>query len=240
MNLKTLIRKLLIATHLDLTKNLEYDRLTDVILKQILKENSNCIDVGCHKGEILASILKVAPKGKHFGFEPIPYLYNYLIEHYSNTAIIFPYALSDIEGKSKFNIVRKDPAFSGLKVRHYDFENPDIEEIIVETKRLDDLIPQNMKIDFIKIDVEGNELAVLKGAEFTLKNSKPIIIYENGLGASDYYGTQPLDVYNFLTNNIGLKIATLKMFKNKQGSLSADEYYRIYTNNKDYYFIAFP
>jgi FkbM family methyltransferase len=240
MYLKVMLRKMLIALHLDLTKNLEYDRLTEKILKQVLKPNSNCIDVGCHKGEVLDSILTNAPAGKHYGFEPIPHLFHYLKEKYDNQAIIYPFALSDINGTSTFNIVRNDEAFSGLKIRHYDFENPVIDEVVVETRRLDDILDHDLKIDLIKIDVEGNEFAVLKGAETILRKSRPIIIYENGLGASDYYGTQPLDVYNFLTKQIGLKIATLKMFINKTGSLSDNEYLKIYNNQEDYYFIAFP
>ena len=34
------------------------------------------------------------------------------------------------------------------------------------------------KVDFVKIDVDGNELEVLKGADFLLKNFKPVIMLE--------------------------------------------------------------
>lgn len=70
--IKDTIRKGLNALHLDLTKNLKYDRLTKEVIARSLKNNSNAIDAGCHKGEILDLILKHAPNGKHFAFEPIP------------------------------------------------------------------------------------------------------------------------------------------------------------------------
>src|SRR5690554_7788214 len=72
MAVKDILREILINLRLDLTKNLEYDRLTRAILKKFLKNNHNCIDVGCHKGEILDLMLTYSPQGKHYAFEPIP------------------------------------------------------------------------------------------------------------------------------------------------------------------------
>jgi len=93
--IKTLIREVLTKLKIDLTKNLKYDRFTIHIMKLVLNKNSNCIDVGCHKGEMLDLMLKYAPEGKHFAFEPIPYLYNNLKNKFSEKAEIYPYALSD-------------------------------------------------------------------------------------------------------------------------------------------------
>ncbi len=93
--IKDTLREVFVLLHLDLTKNLKYDRLTRNILKKFLKKNFNCIDVGCHKGEILDLMLKYAPHGGHYAFEPIPYLYNELKKKYKMKASIFSYALSD-------------------------------------------------------------------------------------------------------------------------------------------------
>ena len=88
MGLKNAIRLSLNFLHLDLTKNLEYDRLTKSIMKREIKVDSNCIDVGCHKGEILENILKYSPKGTHFGFEPIPMLFKQLKKKYNSIHLI--------------------------------------------------------------------------------------------------------------------------------------------------------
>src|SRR5678816_318941 len=98
--IKDTIRKSLNALHLDLTKNLKYDRLTKEVIAQALKKNSNAIDVGCHKGEILDLILKYAPEGKHFAFEPIPDFYNALKIKYATRSEVFPFALSDKPGET--------------------------------------------------------------------------------------------------------------------------------------------
>ncbi len=238
MDYKNLIRSSLNILHLDLTKNLEYDRLTKLIMKRTISSNSNCIDIGCHKGEILDIILQQAPNGKHYGFEPLPYLFDKLIIKYKNKATILPYALANENGFSTFQHVKNAPAYSGIKKRKYDVDNPEIEEIKVELKKLDEVIPSNLKIDEIKIDVEGAELGVLQGAVQLLKRDNPIVVFEFGLGASDFYGTKPIDIFNLFTNEVGLKISLLKSFINNGNVLNLDEFEKHFNNNKEYYFIA--
>jgi FkbM family methyltransferase len=238
MNLKNIIRSTLIFLRLDLTKNLEYDRLTRLILKRVVEDSSNCIDVGCHKGEILDLILKFSPKGKHFAFEPIPYLFNQLKDKYNNRAVVYPYALSDKKGETTFQLVKNAPAYSGINKRKYDIAHPDIEEIKVELRTLDEVIPSDVKIDVIKIDVEGGEFGVLKGAKELLKKNLPVVIFECGVGASDYYGTNPLDLYNFMVQEIGLNIYTLKAFINGNEPLTANGFEECFKTNSEYYFIS--
>lgn len=235
--IKKIIRDTLNVLHLDLTKNLKYDRLTKIILKRELKPNSNCIDIGCHKGEILEMMLRYSENGSHFCFEPLPYLYNKLVNKNYN-ATIHNYALSDKNGKSTFQFVKNAPAYSGLKRRSYDVKNPIIEEIDIELKRLDDVIPKGLNIDFIKIDVEGAEYEVLKGGVNLLKTNKPTIIFEFGKGASDYYGTTSTDIYNFLCEEIELKIYSLSEYINGGNHYSLEEFEKCYNTGSDYYFIA--
>ncbi|MFP5470119.1 MAG: FkbM family methyltransferase [Bacteroidia bacterium] len=236
MPIKQLIRKTLLALRLDISKNLKYDRLTEKVLRKVLTLNSNCIDVGCHKGEILEQIIKLSPKGKHFAFEPIPVFYNNLKEKFSSKANIYPYALAEKEGVSTFLYVRNAPAYSGLKQRKYQVK-PDIEEISVEVKMLDEVIPKNTAINLIKIDVEGGELDVLKGAKGILETHKPTIIFECGLGASDYYHTKPEEVFSLL-QSVALNIFTLNSFLAKKMPLTEEEFVHLFNAGKEYYFVA--
>ena len=238
MVIKDIIRKTLLFLHLDVTKNLQYDRLTQKIMKQYLSKTSNCVDIGCHKGEILDLMLQYAPEGKHYAFEPIPYLFKELEKKYINMAHIFPYALSEKSGTSTFQLIKNAPAYSGIKRRHYDIANPEIEEIEVELKTLDEIISLNDDINFIKIDVEGGEFDVLKGAKKILIKNKPILLFECGKGACDYYGTNPLEVYDFITNEIGLQIFTLKSFIKNNLPLTKIEFEKCFNTNSEYYFVA--
>jgi FkbM family methyltransferase len=237
--LKNSIRKILNALHIDLSQNLKYDRLSKSIIRKVLADGTNAIDIGCHKGEILDIFLQSSPTGNHFGFEPIPGLYQHLTERYSDRCRIFPFALSNSSGTTPFQHVKNASAYSGIRKREYNIPSPEISEIIVETRRLDDVIPEGVTVRFIKIDVEGGEFDVLKGAEKLLKRDKPYILFEFGLGASDYYGTRPEDLFAFLTAT-GMKIATLHGWLKREDPLSQELLSRLYFEKSEYYFLAYP
>lgn len=236
--MKSIIRKLLRILHLDITLNLKYDRLTEKIFAQTLNKNSVAIDVGAHKGEVLDLMLKYAPNGKHFAIEALPHLAQALKDKYKNT-VVFQNALSDKKGKVHFNFVKNAPAYSGLKQREYAIANPDIEQIEVEMTLLDDLIPEKTPITLIKIDVEGAEYQVLLGATRILKESKPLVIFEFGLGASDRYGTSPQMILDFF-NRFDYGIYSLNSYLSNDKKLELNELIALYETKKECYFVAKP
>lgn len=237
--MKDFIRMLLRAFHLDVTKNLQYDRSTLKIMKKAINPASNCVDIGCHKGEMLDLMLKFSPNGKHFAFEPIPDMYEKLNVKYNGNCEVFQLALSDKKGETTFNYVKNAPAYSGIKKRKYAVKEPQIEELRVKVDLLDNVLPNDLKIDFIKIDVEGGEFGVLKGAKEILKQSKPIVVFEFGLGASEFYGTKPGDLFDFI-ESCGLKISLLNTWLKEGNPLEKEEFIATYLENKEYYFIAHP
>lgn len=237
MNLKSLIREVFIFFHLDYSRNIRYDRHTRRIMKAWLKPASNCIDIGCHKGEILTLILKYAPNGQHFAFEPLPHLFDSLKKVFGHACTVLPFALSDKSGNDCFQFVKNAPAYSGLKKRRYDIQQPEIQEIQVKLELLDHLIPAETNIDFIKIDVEGGEFGVLKGGQQTISRCKPLIIFECGLGASDYYGTRPEEIFEFVSS-CGLGISLLHTWPDTGSVLSLDAFVKIFNTNSEYYFVA--
>ena len=239
MIFKQIIKKILFATGLHITKNMQYDKNTISVLKKVLKPDSNCIDVGCHKGEILDIFLQLSPQGEHFAFEPLPDFFRNLKAKYSEKVRLFDCALSDKCGKTSFQYVKNAPAYSGLKKRAYTNQNPDIQEITVSLNKLDDIIRTDIRIDLIKIDVEGAEFHVLKGSFEILKRNKPVIIFEFGLGAADFYGTNPEDIFSLL-ENAGLKISLLKDFIKNRQSIDLKNFKYFYETNKEYYFVASP
>lgn len=235
--IKDTIRKLLVAMPFAVSKNIGVDQLTFKIIKQNLKDNSNCIDVGCHKGEIMDYIIKCAPNGHHHGFEPIPEMYDKLISKYKNKVSIYPYALSDEAGTSSFNLVTTNPAYSGLIKRKYDRDEKDT-TINVEVKRLDDVLSSDTRIDFIKIDTEGGEYGVLKGAEALIRRCKPMVLFEHGMGASEYYGTKPEMMFQFF-ESLDMHIYLLdEMLKPHPKPLNKEAFEDQFYNRKSYIFIA--
>ena len=235
--IKQLIKKIPIA----FTQNQRYDRQTNRIIARVCKSGSNCIDIGAHKGEVLDAILKYAPQGTHYAFEPIPDLYNGLKAKYQNrpNCKILDIALSNQKGTSSFNYVISNPSYSGLKKRKYDRDNEQDTMITVQTDRLDNVLPDNLNIDLIKIDVEGGEMLVLEGAVNTIKRTKPVIIFEHGLGASDFYDSSPVKLFDLLSG-CGLKISLMKDWLSNKPALTQEQFKAIYDKNSDYYFVAHP
>lgn len=215
-----------------------YDRHTILIMKIVLNNLSSCIDVGCHVGEILREIIRIAPEGKHYAFEPIPQLCKGLKENDEFKDVeISDFALSDSSGESSFFWIKNDPAYSGLKKRRYDIPNPEIIEIKVKKQKLDDVIPTGQLIDFIKIDVEGGELAVLRGGKRVIEKNKPFIVFESGKGASDRYGTNGVLIFDFF-NDCEMHVSTLDGFLTGQPSLTKESLDQIFESTERYYFIG--
>ncbi|MCK9423363.1 MAG: FkbM family methyltransferase [Bacteroidales bacterium] len=240
--MKQLLKRLLTLLHVSVTRNQKYDAFTRKIIHKTLRPDSNCIDIGCHKGEILDLMIKGAPQGKKFGFEPIPELFHILSEKYRSdpTVNINPTALYDKTGTTSFQHVLNAPAYSGIKKRKYDGKNVHIEQISVKTGLLDDIIPEGTSIDIIKIDVEGAEFQVMKGALATLKRCKPVVIFEFGMGAADFYGSTPDLLHRFISVDCGMKISTLKGFLSNGPSLTIEKFKILFEKGKEYYFVAHP
>jgi FkbM family methyltransferase len=215
----------------------KYDFQTFDLLKKVLPADANCIDVGAHTADILKKIIKYAPEGNHFAFEPIPWLYKDLAKKYSRKVKVFDLALSNEKGDATFYLFKDRPAVSGLKQRTFSTDYGS-QETKVKVETLDNIIPENLPIHLIKIDVEGAELQVLQGAANILKKYKPIIIFEFGLGGSDLYGSTPQKMHDFL-QEFGLSVSTLEYYLDERPPLSRDEFISQFEKKYNYFFIAY-
>ena len=218
------------------TLNQRYDKQTKRIMQIVLEDESTFIDVGSHKGEVLELALKISKKGKHFAFEPIPYLFHKLNDKYGSKCEVLNYGLSDQKRQSSFQHVTTNPAYSGIKKRTYPKEEQ-VETIQIQLDTLDNQLKQHDRVDMIKIDVEGAELEVLRGAKKIIEKFHPIIVFEHGLGASDHYNTSPEDILNFFDDH-QYQLFTLKGFIADEPALFRKEFIDFYLTNKEYYFLA--
>ena len=109
--IKQLLKKLPIA----FTQNQRYDRQTRAVIQKVCKADSTCVDVGCHKGEVLDVMLQAAPLGKHYGFEPIPFMFQALKAKYQGqqNCEILDVALSNEDGEATFNFLVSNPSYTG-------------------------------------------------------------------------------------------------------------------------------
>jgi FkbM family methyltransferase len=215
-------------------KNWEYDRQTFEIMRRVLKSDSCFVDIGCHKGDILRQAIKLAPKGTHWGIEPLPHLFKDLKAEFPSSNL-FNVALSDRPGVIEFNHILDMPARSGMSRTPMDAGHA-VEKLSVKTETLDSLI--SGRVDMIKIDVEGAELLVFRGAREIIARNKPVIVFEHGLGGADSYGHTPEQVFDLLTD-CGMKLSTMARWLSASEPLSRYQFCNHFYTGKDFYFIAY-
>ncbi len=105
---------------------------------------------------------------------------------------------------------------------------------------LDHVIPADVQVDFVKVDVEGGELGVFRGGCATLKRCRPVVVFECGLGGADSYGTQPAELSSLLSGEIGLDIYLLDSWLSHSAPLRPEEFARQFSQGLNYYFVAAP
>lgn len=147
-------------------------------LYQLVQQGSIIIDAGSNFGETLLMFAKLTgPQGSAVGFEPVPYVYEKCIQNISLNS----FTNCKVENKGLSNVNEllsiNDPENnnSGGIFLTRNNSGPKVNAV-----RLDDYAVENNlnKIDLIKIDVEGFEFNVLKGAAGILKKFKPVLFIE--------------------------------------------------------------
>ena len=205
-------------------RGLLYDKQTVEIMRRVLSPTSNCADVGTAWGGILKDIVALAPGGNHHAFEPLPMFAQQLRIRFPQVNV-HQIALGEEPGEFDFNYAPDNPAYSGLQRRPYPGAEERIELLRVTVKRLDDIIEPNQTLDFLKIDVEGGEVRVLRGAKDTLKRLRPIVVFESGgekfTGQS--YGTTNEMLFEVL-EHAGLELNTLDGWLDGKPHLRRDQF----------------
>ena len=151
------------------------------------------IDVGASIGEFSASMRKLFPQAKIYAFEPVSF--TELTRKMSVDPLFhaYPYALGEKNALATMNANEFAPSSSLLPMAEahvaefpYTAHSKSIE---VQMRRLDSLSLQLTKPMLIKLDVQGFELHVLRGAEETLPR---VQVVECELSLLPLYSGQPL------------------------------------------------
>jgi len=172
----------------------EYVHMTsredDIIEKFQPRDGDIVVDIGAHYGRYtLIAAERVGPKGKVIAIEADPNNFDMLNNNIKlnklskENVITLNYAASSSKSKVKLSIPSKEEKeFSGHTMYSSIITSraPTQKFIEIDANILDNLLRENgipvERINWIKIDVEGAELEVLKGATQVLSNSKDISI----------------------------------------------------------------
>lgn len=145
------------------------------ILPLLVDRQRTAVDVGAHSGLYSQALLKLTPHV--VAIEAIPELAAGLRRLLPSLEVINA-AASDTAGRITLAIPEGQPGLSS--VAHLQFNGATaIQKIDVDAITLDSLFADRQDaIGFIKIDVEGHELAVLNGASNVIQKHRPILLIE--------------------------------------------------------------
>jgi FkbM family methyltransferase len=152
------------------------------ICKSHLKEDSHVIEVGAHIGTHTVPISKMCPKGVVFSFEMQRFIFqmlnsNVILNGCSNVCTYMEF-VSDENKQDVFGDINYSGYTSinsgGISYKHIksDVGYP------INVVSLDDKFKNLNKLDLIKIDAEGHEVPILKGAMKLIDKFKPLILTE--------------------------------------------------------------
>jgi FkbM family methyltransferase len=167
-------------------------------------EGLGIIDIGGHAGRHSQVILRKLNPSHLLIFEPLPKQKEFLqalFAGYGNVAV-YDCALGNQRGPTSFVVKKGALEESGLLQRSFynDGNNEDLETIPVTIETLDNLnFP--FRVDFIKIDTEGGEIDILKGAVKLLRRDAPIVSVEYGPGGYDAYGYKSDTLFELATES---------------------------------------
>ena len=162
------------------------------VINLISNKKKVCLDIGANLG--LFTYFMSRSSEKVFAFEPNPYPLEYLKYVIDRNVEIVPIALGNLDGTIKLRIPknRKGWSSNGASIKNIALNNGIEHQVTV--RKIDSLKIEN--IGLIKIDVEGAEIEVLKGAQNTIDDQKPNLIIENEIIRSE----TPELLFKFMKN----------------------------------------
>ncbi|HVJ87710.1 MAG TPA: FkbM family methyltransferase [Caulifigura sp.] len=145
------------------------------ILEALVDPHRTAVDVGANKGTYTWFLSRLC---RHvYAYEPNPAMRWMLTRSMPQNVTIFPRALSDHSGEAVLRIPAKSRRFSNnIGTLRPAFEDLPCELVPVRTSRLDD--DGLVDVGFLKIDVEGHEQEVLRGAREIMTRDRPVLLIE--------------------------------------------------------------
>ena len=157
----------------------EFSHLEAVLFEQICKDGDIVFEVGANIGAHTINLSKLVGSGYVVAFEPQRLVFQNLCSNLAINSISNVYTYQEAVSDENGTIVIPECDFT----KNNNFGGINIENAkrgtTVYKQKLDNFINKIDKLKLLKIDVEGMEIGVIKGAKELIKKFRPIIYVEN-------------------------------------------------------------
>lgn len=182
-----------------------FEQATGLALARLVRPGMTVIDIGANVGCHACPLAKLVDPGKVVAFEPMPWARRKLrrnleLNGFTNV-VVEELALSDAELPAQSVHFRS--SWRVGRPGESDHEDPSSRPLVeVGFATLDSYVKgHNLhSIDVIKLDVDGYELKVLRGAIETLQRFNPVIVLELGWFTLSSVGDSLPDLVRFLSS----------------------------------------
>jgi FkbM family methyltransferase len=147
------------------------DYISEILLARLPAPGTTFVDVGAHLGSIVGQVQRSQRDVAIVAIEAVPEKAESLKRQFP-AAVIHHCAAGDEDRETAFFVDDERSAHSSLSQRAG-------REVVVPMRRLDTLLEGANAIDIVKLDVEGAELQVLRGAAETVESHRPICAFES-------------------------------------------------------------
>ena len=184
------------------------------VMASLIRPTDVCLDIGANLGAHTMVLADLASQGNVYAFEPSSLNARYLRENIETNKLHNARCVQIALGRAQE--VKELTVLTGLEGGSFVSPDGDVGAVIerawggnlptttesVDVDTLDHWMAQNAisHVDFVKMDVEGSEPAVLEGGLATFERFRPKLIVEfNRNSLSFYYGERPSQFYERLS-----------------------------------------
>jgi FkbM family methyltransferase len=159
------------------------------VLREVMKPGDQVLDIGANIGWYTHFFSHlVGHDGRVFSVEPVPptfELLSYCVQRLRLRNVeLFNYAMSDQPGSATMEVPRYSEGgenFYAARIVGPSAADADLRTFTVPITTIDELLGARLRrLAFVKCDVEGHELSVLRGARATLARCRPLLLVEIG------------------------------------------------------------
>jgi len=187
-------------------KNKSYEPELSTLVGKYLDPTKDAIDVGANIGFFTVLMSKNIEKSKRvLAIEPTPLAFHYLQNNVirngmRNKVISFQGVATDKNGTYPLNIIAGKEEYSSMgRIVHSSVEGLQQTIIKVPGDTIDNLVKQNKLVPgFMKVDTEGAEMNVFRGAKRTIEEFQPVILTELSEKMLASLGNNVDKIVNFL------------------------------------------